>query len=106
MRACALTLIEQCPLCRKTTSSSSSFAVVNGWRYIRCGGCSLIFLNPSPTAETLSAYYNEVYSYDPHLYRNSVEKQKGWLLGLIERFQPARTGRLLEIGCSYGFFLD
>src|SRR5579864_6607949 len=106
MHACALTVVERCPLCEEATSRSSSFAVVNGWRYIKCAECSLVFLNPSPTPETLSAYYNEIYSYDPHIYRDSVEEQKGWLLGLVERFRSAPAGRLLEIGCSYGFFLD
>jgi SAM-dependent methyltransferase len=106
MDACIVTLVEQCPLCQRPTSGSRPFAVVHGWHYIKCGECSLVFLNPRPTPETLSAYYNQVYDYDPHVYRESVEEQKGWLLGLIERFWPAPAGRLLEIGCSYGFFLD
>jgi len=106
MEALALSVVEQCPLCQKSTHSSRPFAAANGWQYVKCGGCSLVFLNPRPTLETLSAYYNEVYDYDANTYRDSVEEQKGWLLGLIERFWPARAGRLLEIGCSYGFFLD
>jgi 2-polyprenyl-3-methyl-5-hydroxy-6-metoxy-1,4-benzoquinol methylase len=106
MDARTLTLVEKCPLCQRPTNGSGPFAVVNGWRYVKCGGCSLVFLNPRPTPEVLSAYYNEIYDYDPHVYRNSVEEQKEWLLQLIERFRPAPAGRLLEIGCSYGFFLD
>jgi SAM-dependent methyltransferase len=106
MDECTSILVERCPLCQTSTNSSRPFAVANGWRYVKCAGCSLVFLNPRPTPETLSAYYNEVYDYDPHIYRESVAHQKGWLLGLIEKFRKPLAGRLLEIGCSYGYFLD
>jgi 2-polyprenyl-3-methyl-5-hydroxy-6-metoxy-1,4-benzoquinol methylase len=106
MEALTLAVVEQCPVCRRSTDSARTFVAANGWQYVKCEGCSLVFLNPRPTRETLSAYYNEVYDYDPQVYRDSVAEQKGWLLGLIERFWPAPAGRLLEIGCSYGFFLD
>jgi 2-polyprenyl-3-methyl-5-hydroxy-6-metoxy-1,4-benzoquinol methylase len=106
MHASASTFVEQCPLCQRPTGSFPVFAVANGWRYIKCPDCSLVFLNPIPTEESLSAYYNDAYNYDPFVYRDSVETQKGWLLGLIGKFWQAPAGRLLEIGCSYGFFLD
>jgi len=83
----------------------SPYAVVNGWRYFQCGSCSLIFLNPMPTPEFLAEYYNEIYDYDPQVYRESVEGQQHWLLGLIEGHRQP-PGKLLEVGCSYGYFLE
>jgi SAM-dependent methyltransferase len=96
--------VDACPICHGPTTNSRVFAVVNGWRYVECQACALIFLDPRPTLQTLRAYYNGMYDYSQQMYRESVERQHGWLLGLIETYcRP--PGRLLEVGCSYGYFL-
>lgn len=98
------TSVEVCPLCGESVSSSRLFATVHGLDYRSCARCSMVFLNPRPTQQALAAYYNDSYVYDRNVYQESVERQKSWLLGLFERFCKP-PGRLLEVGCSYGYFL-
>jgi SAM-dependent methyltransferase len=95
--------IKTCLFCQATQSDISLFTVVRGWRYLRCKACGLIFLNPMPTEDELSHFYNESYAYDRERYRESVARQGEWLQ-LLGSFRDGRA-RLLEIGCSYGYFL-
>jgi SAM-dependent methyltransferase len=76
-----------------------------GWRYGQCGNCGTWSLNPMPDGEALGAYYNQSYTVPPEAYARRVAEQAPPILReLAERF-PGR-GKLLEVGCSYGFFLD
>lgn len=81
--------------------------------YSRCSECGHVQLDPLPDARDCTRLYGREYfeagenggyvSYlaDEKLHRlNSARR-----LRLIERFHP-ETGRLLDIGCAFGFFLD
>lgn len=73
---------------------------------VRCEGCSLTFVQNIVTSEQLSAHYasdpGEVYS-DENL--ECLNYYYRALRELIEKHHPQR-GRLLDIGCSGGWFLD
>lgn len=97
------TLIKVCPLCQQAGGKCRRFTTVRGWNYVGCPRCSLVFLNPRPTREELAIFYNQYYVYDRERYRRTVEQQKSWLQ-LLERFSK-KGGKLLEVGCSYGYFL-
>ncbi len=97
------TQVLACPLCGQVQDRFTRYAVVRGWRYVRCPGCGLVFLNPRPTSKELASFYNTSYVYDAERYRKSVDRQTEWL-DVLAQFCH-RTGRLLEVGCSYGYFL-
>ncbi len=95
--------VENCILCEETSDRFHLFAVVRGWCYVRCANCGLVLLNPQPTDAELSHFYNHGYRYNLQRYKNSIPQQRVWL-DLLEQFCE-RPGNLLEVGCSYGYFL-
>jgi SAM-dependent methyltransferase len=79
---------------------------------VRCNGCGLYRQNPRLAWLSLSSYYPEDYASYPKLSRESgsflrrLDKRYGpWKrLRAIERFQ--KGGKLLEVGCGTGYFLE
>jgi SAM-dependent methyltransferase len=95
---------ERCSVCGGSSAGFRTFAEVRGWHYAMCEGCGLVFLDPCPTLLLLEQYYNSFYRIDIRQYRRSVDQQKQRLLSLVGRYRKP-PGRLLEVGCSYGYFL-
>ena len=79
---------------------------------VRCAHCGLHYLNPQPTRSELTQYYPE--SYDPFCTPRPSElpllQRLGVNYGLHKRRRTVmgykRHGRLLEVGCANGLFLD
>ncbi|MEM4202700.1 MAG: class I SAM-dependent methyltransferase [Candidatus Methanomethylicaceae archaeon] len=80
---------------------------------VRCRQCGLMYLNPRPTMEEMARYYPNDY----HAYR-VVDDQKSIITSLEHRYGINRrcravitraglkSGRILDVGCSTGSFLD
>jgi SAM-dependent methyltransferase len=80
---------------------------------MQCNGCGLMYLNPQLTPEELAPYYPE--DYEPHV--GTKKERLGWLRRIdyrygvekryraIMRYHP-RPGRMLDVGCGPGAFLD
>ena len=80
----------------------------------QCGTCGLMFLSPRPTVENIMAYYPA--EYNP--YQPAIQDEKWAImrimrrakivshLKLVERHAAVVPGRILDIGCSTGIFLD
>lgn len=79
---------------------------------VSCRHCGLVYQNPRPTVEEMSAHYPPEYdSYAP----NPVAERTPWLLrivydyGVRKRAQAVTrvvsSGRLLDVGCATGTFL-
>jgi len=96
--------VNRCNLCGSGDERFGSYAEIRGWHYVTCGKCGFVFLDPQPTPEELRSFYDSQYQYDRTSYKNSVERQDLWL-DYLERALGS-TGNLLEIGCSYGYFLN
>lgn len=82
---------------------------VGNYPIVRCAGCKLVYVDADPSAEELAAYYAADYyrgkAYDDYeedrsiLTANFVRH-----LDAIER--SCAPGRLLDVGCALGFFLQ
>ena len=72
---------------------------------VKCNNCGLLFLNPQPTWEELQPYYPEWY--DSFLWKCPSLIQRYGILRrcwIVSRYQ--QSGRLLDVGCSTGIFLN
>ena len=100
------TLHAHCPLC-DSKHLDDLYLNVNGFTITRCQACRLVFVKEKLATNELLAYYNQAdgeYIYaDPE----NVENLNYYFrkLGImIEKQRPA--GRILDVGCSAGYFLD
>ena len=79
---------------------------------VQCSNCGLFRQNPRLAWTSLKDYYPEDYSSHPRLVRDIPNFWRRWdrrygpwkRLRAIERFQ--KGGRLLEVGCGTGHFLE
>jgi ubiquinone/menaquinone biosynthesis C-methylase UbiE len=96
-----------CPLCN--SASSKPFHRESGYTLVRCRRCRLIYVNPQPTERDLWQHYQEYLPSSPQ----EIQKWGQMMLPVIrtsarlilDHFGKER-GRLLDVGCGYGFFLS
>ena len=93
-----------CPLCG-IKFATEHFAESGCWKYAACANCGAVFLRPSPSPEDLRTYYNQAYMVPVEAYARGTRRNAPPLLKKLAERLPAK-GKLLEIGCSYGFFLE
>jgi 2-polyprenyl-3-methyl-5-hydroxy-6-metoxy-1,4-benzoquinol methylase len=75
------------------------------FRVLRCLRCSLVFVDPQPERQALGEHYNEGY------YREWTGVQRERRLGMwgarLDRLERrVSRGRLLDVGCAEGTFLE
>lgn len=99
---------KSCYLCGHT--APRSFVKFNTG-FHRCKNCGLEFMHPQPEAAEIEALYDKNYydSWGLDSQDFSTEQMKKATfhvkLDIIERYLPP-AGRILDIGCATGFFLD
>jgi len=83
------------------------------FRLVRCRKCGLIHVNPRPTADELARYYPDDYlPYTPAIEDEpSLWRRLDRRYGLYRRCRAVISradgpGRLLDVGCATGVFLD
>jgi SAM-dependent methyltransferase len=96
-----------CPLCGAPERRPA--LVKHGWPVVRCASCALVYVDAQPDRNALERVYDEGY-YTGEAYVDYVGERD-------ERIASARTqagrlarqhpgGRLLDVGCAAGFFLE
>lgn len=109
----------ECNLCGSV--NEKTLYHINGLSIVRCLHCNLVYVNPRPRVQDLFDVYTENY-FENVAYREEDEKnyfgyneyikdeanilkkfQKK--IGIIEDF-ARKKGRLLDIGCACGFFMN
>jgi SAM-dependent methyltransferase len=92
----------ECPLCGRR--GLKTYFVIGRHRYFKCRACRLIQMNPLPevgTGDDYTGYDLERSRAFTRLFRTPQYRRD---LALIGRYK--RSGRLLDIGCGTGEFLD
>src|SRR5438132_7614858 len=92
--------VKGCPLCANS-GQSSVFLTTDGYQIVRCVGCGFVYLTPRPKEHPdLSGAVDPVWLAE-EAFRRVDDRMR---LDEIGALQPA--GRLLDVGCNCGFFLD
>ncbi len=73
-------------------------------RIVKCRSCGLAFTNPRPEEGTVMGGYAD--SHDPDYQQESSSRSINAHLSLATVRRFAAGGRLLELGCATGFFLN
>lgn len=101
----AYPLRDQCPLC--AAAELQNRFVVAGFQIARCRACSFVFVREHLTVDDLRPFYEAAeadYIYTDDANRANLDFYFHRLRKLLERTGP--PGRLLDVGCSAGQFLD
>lgn len=104
--------IINCPLCCASTKYHDILFIKNGYTFVRCSKCEMIFTNPQVKVELLNDLYAKSKSNDLWVEVQKSEKEKEWkrdyfidCIGLLGKYARSKSIKLLDIGCSLGYFL-
>lgn len=90
-----------CPIC----SQSEKTALQNYKEHflVKCNSCGFVFSDIVPDSKLITSFYNT--DYDRTSYFSPITAKR--YEELLEQWEPYRkTGRLLDVGCGNGFFLE
>jgi 2-polyprenyl-3-methyl-5-hydroxy-6-metoxy-1,4-benzoquinol methylase len=99
-----------CPLCNN--ESGSLVCEINSYKYNKCNNCQLVYLNPRLNEKSLLAYYAQDSFYTQYSAGTGYEVQEKALRSTFSKYMKelhkrnVTGGKLLEIGCGFGFLLD
>ena len=97
--------IRKCPVC--SSSKNRKIFDKEGSSFVVCNNCKMVYLNPVFKDKYLFDYYSK----SPDVQANAHEKEKKFYKsiygsGLEIINKRKKKGKLLDLGCSGGFFLD
>lgn len=81
----------------------SSYAAHGQYRVATCAGCGAGTTLPRPTDADLAACYASTYGYGAH---TLIEREKRYRSRRLLDRLGVTAGRLLDVGCMFGFLLD
>jgi SAM-dependent methyltransferase len=96
---------QQCTVCGSV--NIASLYHVNGFSIVRCGDCSLVFVKENLTDQELAPFYEKTNTDYVYTDPGNVQNLNYYYLKLRELIQGyIPSGRILDLGCSEGRFLD
>lgn len=91
------------PLVPAVARPRSSYAKLGAYRIDRCSECGAGATMPRPSSDELTACYEASYGYSAH---DLIEVEKRRRAAALLQWSGVRTGRILDVGCMFGFLLD
>lgn len=98
----------ECPVCgaKKQKTLFTKDLLDERYDLVKCG-CGLRFINPRPSVEKLKEYYDGEYDVPAHQ-REKIRRKAFIITNLLNVHGSRSSGKkkLIDIGASYGYFLD
>jgi 2-polyprenyl-3-methyl-5-hydroxy-6-metoxy-1,4-benzoquinol methylase len=98
-----------CKICSGDREIAPSFSC-KGYDIWRCGSCTVEFVSPQPEKQFLQSFYADESFYQGRVYGNYLgdPQRRAFFHAAIENLEQSTQGkgRLLDIGCGPGLFLD
>lgn len=89
-----------------------NFKKINDYQIVKCSQCGLVYLNPRPIQQEINKEYSAEYHIERLLRKEpktikEIEEEINKNIGRAEEIvsQFGNKGKLLDIGCSAGFFI-
>lgn len=106
LEALTPTRFVDCPLCG--ASEHESLFAKNGFTFVRCRSCDLVFVNPQLEEEAVLEQYrtaatNDLW-FDVLTSERQQELDRAKFTEILDELDPYR-GKLLDVGCAIGLFL-
>jgi transcription elongation factor Elf1 len=105
--------IISCPLCNETHKNNEQLFIKDGYTFVRCGKCEMIFTNPQVNPSLLGELYGRSEVNDLWVEIQESKKEQGWKkayyednIDVINNFRKSDQINLMDIGCSSGYFLE
>jgi 2-polyprenyl-3-methyl-5-hydroxy-6-metoxy-1,4-benzoquinol methylase len=102
-----LARVRGCPVCG--SGEARELFVKAGFRHVKCRACDMVYVNPVLREERLHSFYMDEDSWTKVLMNEAQQeldrKKFAYGLDVIEEHVPER-GRLLDVGCGPGVFLE
>lgn len=95
--------LEGCILCGE--SEADFQAEENGFPIVRCKSCGLVYVNPRPSEKDVEAFYGQYLRPEVSGRWDEITRAL-FKRDAIRIGKFAWPGRLLDIGCGFGFFLN
>ena len=106
-----------CNLCG--SEKARHYIKIDGFKVVKCKNCSLVYVNPRLKQQSLHKIYTKKYykNYAFHGDKSTLYgymeylKEKEFIVSTFKRRlaqiqKLSKKGRLLDIGCAYGFFIE
>ena len=93
-----------CPVCPSVAALTVETAE-SPYRVMRCSGCGLVYVDPAPDAADLSRHYSCDY-YAEWVSSPADKRRRMWARRLPGDLRVTSAGRLLDVGCGDGVFLN
>ncbi len=102
-----------CPLCNAKKQYHKNLFIKDGYTFVRCESCEMIFSNPQVDSSLLGELYGHSKANDLWVEIQESKKEQGWKkeyyednINIINTLKNDKQTTLMDIGCSSGYFLE
>lgn len=105
--------IINCPSCNAEYELHEELFIKDGYTFVRCKSCEMMFTNPQVDSNLLGELYGHSKANDLWVEIQESKKEQGWKkeyyednIDLINNFRKTSQRSLIDVGCSSGYFLE
>jgi 2-polyprenyl-3-methyl-5-hydroxy-6-metoxy-1,4-benzoquinol methylase len=105
--------IINCPQCSSVDKYNEQLFIKDGYTFVRCTKCEMIFTNPQVDSNLLGELYGHSKANDLWVEIQESKKEQEWKkeyykdnINIINNLRDDNQNELMDVGCSSGYFLE